>query len=226
MMPKGYSLLNRIKSARGPFMNMVPRRGFNQKFDTFLENLIERLPGNSFASLVVLLNTLFYVLYLTWPSYNIHSYLNNFSFNIYGLSRGYLHSLFTCHFAHQSFFSWLIDSVIIFLLSQSLEMMYGKVFVAKTIIMSMMMGSFFLYAYHSANKGMLKPYQGNDAILRGIIFSIIFTNPQQTFMLFPIPVQIPAWAVALLLLGIDFLHFNVAAFGGVSGAYAMVNYLI
>jgi hypothetical protein len=72
---------------------------------------------------------------------------------------------------------------------------------------------------------MARPYQGNDAILRGIIFSIIFANPQQSFMLFPIPIQVPAWGIALFLLGMDFLSFNVAGFGGVSASYLMLNYL-
>ena len=42
-------------------------------------------------------------------------------------------------------------------------------------------------------------------------------------MLFPIPINIPAWAIAFLLLGIDFMTMNVAGFGGVGAAYAMVN---
>lgn len=72
---------------------------------------------------------------------------------------------------------------------------------------------------------MARPYQGNDSILRGIIFALIFANPQQTFMLFPIPISIPAWTVALVLLAMDFLTFNVAGFGGVTAAYMMLNIL-
>ena len=44
-------------------------------------------------------------------------------------------------------------------------------------------------------------------------------------MLFPIPINIPAWAVAVFILGMDFLTMNVAGFGGVSAAYAMLNLL-
>lgn len=43
-------------------------------------------------------------------------------------------------------------------------------------------------------------------------------------MLFPIPINIPAWAIALVLLGMDFLTFNVAGFGGTSSAWLMLNY--
>jgi len=125
-----------------------------------------------------------------------------------------------------SIFSFLIDSVIIALLTTNVQMMWGPVFAAKTILLSLFMGSFFLFMYHTSQQGYARPYQGNDAILRGIIFTIIFQNPQQTFMLFPIPIQIPAYVVALVILGLDFLQFNVAGFGGVSASYLMVKYLM
>ena len=205
---------------------MAPKRGFNQKFDSMIEGLLERLPGNSIASLIVFLNTVCYGAYLLWPKWNMHNYFNNFSFSLYGLNRGYVHNLLTCHFSHQSMFSWLIDSVIIYLLTESLGQMYGPLFAAKTVVLSMLMGSFFLFLYHNSQGGHARPFQGNDAILRGIIFSIIFTNPHQSFMLFPIPINIPAWGIALFLLGMDFFTFNVASFGGISASYMMVNYLV
>lgn len=42
----------------------------------------------------------------------------------------------------------------------------------------------------------------------------------------PIPIQVPAWAIAGLLLGLDLLHMNVAGFGGVAAAYALVGGMI
>ena len=213
------------KESTGFLQKMMPKRGFNSKIDGMLERLIERLPGGNIAVLIAALNTLFYGAYLFWPKWKLHSYYNNFSFSLYGLNQGYLYNMFTCHFAHTSFFSYLIDSVIIYLLSQSAAMMYGPLFVAKTVLLSMFLGSFMLFLYHNSTGGMAKPFQGNDAILRGIIFSIIFQNPQQSFMMFPIPINIPAWGIALVLLGMDFLTFNVAGFGGVSASYLMINYL-
>jgi hypothetical protein len=44
-------------------------------------------------------------------------------------------------------------------------------------------------------------------------------------MLFPLPISIPAWAIAVLLLGLDLLSFNTPGFGGVAAAYTMVNLL-
>jgi len=138
--------------------------------------------------LVVALNVLFYGAYVFFPPYLMHSYLNHFTFSLYGLTQGYFHNIITCHFSHQSILACVLDSVIIFLLSTNVLQMHGPLFLAKTILLSMFLGSFGLFLYHNSKKGMASPYQGNDAILRGIIFSMIFVNPQQTFMLFPLPI--------------------------------------
>jgi hypothetical protein len=45
-------------------------------------------------------------------------------------------------------------------------------------------------------------------------------------MLFPIPIQIPAYAIGAFILCVDFYLFNVAAFGGLSASYLMVNYFM
>lgn len=123
---------------------------------------------------MIALNTLFYGAYMFWPSYSMHSYINNFTFSLYGLNKGYFYNLLTCHFSHQSFLSYLLDSVILGLLSQSVIQMQGPLFLAKSVMLSLFLGSFFLFVYHNAMKGMARPYQGNDSILRGIIFSLIF----------------------------------------------------
>ncbi len=52
-------------------------------------------------------------------------------------------------------------------------MMFGNVFVAKTVLMSMLLGSMFMFIHHSS-QNVNKSYHGNDAILRGLIFSLIF----------------------------------------------------
>ena len=71
---------------------------------------------------------------------------------------------------------------------------------------------------------MSKAYYGNDAIMRGLVFSLIFRNPQASLMLFPIPVNIQAWMIGALLLGLDFMSMNTAGFGGTSAAYLMMTY--
>ena len=80
--------------------SMMPKRGFNSKIDGWIENLVSRLPEANIGVAIVALNTLFYGAYLFWPKYDIHKYLNHFSFSLYGMNQGYLHNVITCHFAH------------------------------------------------------------------------------------------------------------------------------
>ena len=151
--------------------------------------------------------------------------MNNFTFSSYGLKQGYVWSLFFCHFAHTSFFSYFLDSLIIGLLCQSLGMMYGNVFLAKGMVLSLLFGSFLLFS-QQVMQGYRHPYAGNDAILRGLIFSIIFSNPAAKLTLIPLPITVPAWGIAIVLLGLDLFQMNVAGFGGVTAAYVLVNGII
>ena len=54
---------------------------------------------------------------------------------------------------------------------------------------------------------------------------MIFQNPSATLRLFPIPIDVPAYAMAGFLLLIDFWQNDFSAFGGVTAAYMMVNML-
>ena len=203
----------------------LPKRNFNKNFDRGLNNFLNRLPNGNIGYAIIGLNTFIYGMYLIWPRSNMFGFMNNFTFSMYGLNRGYIHSLFLCHFTHMSLFSYLLDTLIVFLLSQNVSMMCGNLFVAKTCILSCIIGSAFMFLHH-ATQNVNKSYHGNDAILRGLIFSIIFQNPQAQLMLFPIPVNIPAWAIAGVLLFLDFISFNTPGFGGVTASYLMVNSLI
>jgi len=65
---------------------MVPKRGFNSKIDGFIERLLEKLPQGNIAYAIVALNTFCYGAYCFWPKYSMHTYLNNFTFSLYGLN--------------------------------------------------------------------------------------------------------------------------------------------
>jgi membrane associated rhomboid family serine protease len=131
-------------------LNMMPKRSFSSKFETFLESFLERIPGRNFGYVVAGLNTICYAAYCFWPQWKMHKYLNNFSFSLFGLNQGYIHNILTCHFSHQSLFQYVIDSAIVVLMSQNLVYSHGPVACAKVILLSMFMGSLFLLAYHTS----------------------------------------------------------------------------
>ncbi len=104
----------------------------------------------------------------------MYSYLNNFTFSKFNLSNGRLHTLLTCHFTHMSLFTYILDSVILYLFCQNIGMMYGPLFVMRTICLSMFLSSFLLFLHHNGTQGVSRPFYGNDAIMRGLIFTVIF----------------------------------------------------
>ena len=104
-------------------------------------------------------------------------------------------------------------------------MMYGPLAVSKTVLLSMLLGSLFMFVQETMAGGLPRPQEGNTAIFRGLIFLMIFNNPSATLRLFPIPIDVPAWGMAAFLLFIDFWQNDFSAFGGVSAAYMMVNML-
>ena len=87
-----------------------------------------------------------------------------------------------------SFLTYVLDSVILYLFCQNLMMMYGPVFVAKTVLMSMFFGSFLLFLQNNLSAGAYRPYYGNDSIMRGLIFTVIFQNPSASFYMLPLPI--------------------------------------
>ena len=155
---------------------MAPRRFFNNNIDRNISKLLEKLPEGNIGYAIVGLNTFFYGLYLLWPKNNMFSFYNNFTFSHFGLRQGCLHNMFTCHFTQMSLWNWAVDSIISFLFCRNLSMMFGSLFVAKTALLSMFLGTFFVFMKEAA-LGVVPPYSGNDAILRGLIFSLIISNP-------------------------------------------------
>ena len=125
----------------------MPRRNFNKNFDRGLIKLLDKIPGGDIGKVIVGMNAFVYGLYLIWPAHNTYGFMNNFTFSTYGLSRGYFWNMLTAHFTHMSFFSCLIDSGIIYLLCQNLNFTMGNLYVAKTVLLSILLGTSFTFLY-------------------------------------------------------------------------------
>ena len=112
---KEYKRFSVFQQPTSLLSRMTPKRFFNDKFDRQLGRLLERLPGGNIGYLIAGLNTAIYFLYLIWPNHNRFSFMNNFTFSMYGLNKGYVHNLVTCHFTHMSFLSYLLDTAICYM---------------------------------------------------------------------------------------------------------------
>ena len=83
-------------------------------------------------------------------------------------------------------------------------MTMGPAYLAKLVCVCMATGSAFLLLQHALN-GSSRPFMGNDSIIHGMIFTMAIANPGASFMLFPLPISIPAWLIAVMIVGLDLL---------------------
>mmetsp|Transcript_14228 Transcript_14228/g.24202 ORF Transcript_14228/g.24202 Transcript_14228/m.24202 type:complete len:89 (+) Transcript_14228:518-784(+) len=88
----------------------------------------------------------------------MYGYFNNFCFSMYAMSKGYYPSMFPCHFSHMSMFSFLVDSFVIYTLSDTMIKQLGSISTAKVMISSMLLGSLGLWGYHYLRGGRVAPY--------------------------------------------------------------------
>ena len=72
--------------------------------------------------------------------------------------------------------AYLIDSIILYLLANNVMLMRGPIYLGTLCLMSIVIGTGLLALKMSATQ-FARPYLGNDAILRGLIFSIVFAQP-------------------------------------------------
>ena len=157
MMRAARVMPRRMFTDRTSLLRFMPKRNFNSKIDRSIENLISRLPNGNIGFLFIGLNTFFYLVYLLWPGDILHKFLNNFTVSNYNLSRGRFHTLLLSHFTHMGFLSYLLDTVILYLFCQNLQMMFGGVYIAKLSMLSLAIGSVLLMLQHSGSV-MQRPY--------------------------------------------------------------------
>lgn len=72
--------------------------------------------------------------------------------------------------------AYLIDSIILYLLANNVMLMRGPIYLGTLCLMSIIIGTGLLALKMSMTQ-FARPYLGNDAILRGLIFSIVFAQP-------------------------------------------------
>ena len=117
--------------------------------------------------------------------------------------------------------AYLIDSVILYLLATNVMQMKGPIYLGTLCLLSIVIGTGLL-ALKMSTTQFARPYLGNDAILRGLIFSIVFAQPSSKFYLFPLPFAISAWMIAAVCIFLDFITLNAAGFGGMIASHLLL----
>jgi membrane associated rhomboid family serine protease len=179
-------------------------------------NFFNMPPGFSISSTTKYLIIGFSGLYLMKFFMNERSYIQEFFYHKYALQYKKIHTLVTSHFVSTNFLDYIINVVIIGLIGSNLEMMYGGAVYSKLVLSSMVLGSVFLILFHKDNS-----FIKSEAILRGMMMFLVLSNPNASFMLFPLPFQIRAKILGILLVVIDLLTKKYVNFGGTFAAAAI-----
>lgn len=163
---------------------------------------------------VLIGNTFIYVLGL---SMNQSTYIREFFFNKNSFFKGKYYTIITNHFAKRNFFEFVIDSFIIGSIGGSISMMAGEALLQKLIINSIASSSMILLLSKPS-----EVHYHSDAILRGVIYYLVFRDPKTSFMLFPLPINIQAMYIGVFIGVIDVLSGKYCNFGGLIAALMVI----
>ena len=186
-----------------------------KRFQSQMNNPFNSLP--IVTKRIVIANCLIFGLGLFM---NSRQYITEFFYHKYALQHNKFHVLLTTHFAKANLFDFLIDTFITGLLGSQVENMLGMVTFQKLVMGSMALGSILMI-------GMVKDdaFYKSEAILRGLIYYFVFSNPQQQFYLFPLPIQIKVMYVGVFIAVMDYLSGRWGNFGGLLAALLLTRRL-
>jgi membrane associated rhomboid family serine protease len=221
---KGQTLLNSSKNIfnldkqilnKDKKMFTSPRRYFSNGFGGG-NNPLSMLP--TITRRIVIANCIFFGIGLFM---NNRQYITEFFYHKYALSHNKYHVLITSHFAKANFFDFLIETFLTGMLGSQLETMMGSQAFLRLVGASVGIGSLLLITMHKEDS-----FFKSEAIFRGIVMYYVLSNPNTSFFLFPLPIQIKAMWVGILIVGLDFLSGKWANFGGLAAAFLLTRRMI
>jgi membrane associated rhomboid family serine protease len=192
-----------------------PRRFFSNGFGGG-NNPLSMLP--SVTRRIVIANCVFFGIGLFM---NNRQYITEFFYHKYALKHNKYHVLITSHFAKANFFDFLIETFLTGMLGSQLETMMGSPAFLRLVGASVGIGSLLLLTMHHEDS-----FFKSEAIFRGIIMYYVLSNPNTSFFLFPLPIQVKAMWVGILIVGLDFLSGKWANFGGLAAAFLLTRRMI
>ncbi len=167
---------------------------------------------------IVIANTFFFGLGLFM---NNRQYITEFFYHKYAIKHNKYHVLITSHFAKANFLDYLLETFITGLLGSQLESMLGSQTFLKLIGASIGVGSILLLTMHKEES-----FFKSEAVLRGILWYFVLSNPQQSFYIFPLPIQVKALWLGVFIGLMDFISQRWANFGGLVAALLITRRLI
>lgn len=148
---------------------------------------------------------------------NYNDYIKTVCYHPLALNYNKYQTLVTSHFAKKNFLELTLDSLIVYLIGNQLEFVLGSQLFMRLMVASMAFSSIILVFLHRENY-----FTRTDSLLRGMIMYFVLQNPNQSFILFPLPINVQAKYLGLFIVGLDLLTGKYANFGGTIAAYALL----
>lgn len=143
----------------------------------------------------------------------------HFSFSRYNIDQGRMHTMFTYGFSNMYFFSYLFDTLTIFLFGRSIEMRYGANRLLKLMLLGVLAGGITMSIFDRRMPVMVPHVGATTAVSALLTFEACMNMGQKIlFFVFPMRIELLVGFLVFQSLFLDPLH---RSFGGiVTGAVA------
>jgi membrane associated rhomboid family serine protease len=189
---------------------------FPRRYNSGMNNPLSMLP--TITKRIVIANSVFFGVGLFM---NNRQYITEFFYHKYALKHNKYHVLITSHFAKANFFDYIIETFLTGMLGSQLETMLGSQAFTRLVASSVGIGSLLLLTMHHEDT-----FFKSEAIFRSILMYFVLMNPNASFFLFPLPIQVKAMWVGILICGLDFISGKWANFGGLAAALLLTRRII
>jgi membrane associated rhomboid family serine protease len=147
----------------------------------------------------------------------------HFSFSRYNLDGGRLHTMLTYGFSNMYFFSFLFDTLTIYLFGRSIEMRHGGNRLLKLFIMGTLLGGMTMAMFDRRSPFMVPHVGATAAVTSMLTFEACMNMGQRImFFVFPMKIEFLVGFLVLQALFLDPLHRNLGGIAAGGLAYLLL----
>lgn len=148
--------------------------------------------------------------------YSQREYITNFYYNRRSLEKGKFHAAITSHFVKHGTLDFIIDTFIVGMIANNIEMMVGSQ-VLQRLVLASALGSLALVHLTARNDEFYKP----DTFVRLMIYFLAVKDPHQLIYFFPLPIKLKIMYLAGFVGLMDFFSGKMCNFAPLIACVAM-----
>lgn len=148
--------------------------------------------------------------------YSQRDFITKFYYNIHSLERGKFHTALTSQFVKNGTLDFVIDTFIIGMIGNNIEMMIGTQLLQRLAFASVI-GSILLVHLSGKNEDFYKP----DTFIRLVIYIFTLRDPHQHIYFFPLPLKLKIMYLAGFVFLMDLISGKYCNFAPLIACIAM-----